>query len=262
MREGSKAVSIWNGTTDGEWYRSCAYELIIETAEHFASFTEKVKIGTNFSGQIIKLNTDIMLNDTTNWQDWVNKEPVNKWTPIGTSDNPFKGTFDGNGYAVSGVYINNSDGDHQGLFGVANEKATINNLGVIYSYVKGKNNVGGLVGNNAGEISNCYSICMVTGQENVGGLVGWNSSKISNCYSVGRVTGTGTGIGVLIGTNKNGEINKSYYSKGTSGQNDIGEGKTTEEMKQQNTFVNWDFEKIWKLSNKVNDGYPHLRNEQ
>ena len=30
---------------------------------------------------------------------------ANKWTPIGTQASPFRGTFDGDGHTVSGVYV-------------------------------------------------------------------------------------------------------------------------------------------------------------
>ena len=52
--------------------------------------------------------------------------------------------------------------------------------------------VGGLVGDNYGAISNCYSTGAVTGgdgSEYLGGLVGYSTNSISNCYSTGSVSG-------------------------------------------------------------------------
>jgi hypothetical protein len=259
----SKTISIWNGKIDAEWYKSSEHELIIEKAEHFAAFTDMVKTGSNFSGQVIKLNANIVLNDTANWLDWASNPPDNAWTPIGTADSPFHGTFDGNGHIVSGVYVNNSGSDHQGLFGVVNGKATIKNLGVANSYVKGKNYVGGLVGNNDGNVSNCYSISMVTGQNNVGVLIGWNSGKINNCYSVEIVTGNRKQNRRLVGTiNENSSVGSSYYEAESSNLSDDsskGESKTTEQMKMQSTFTNWDFTNTWDISSKINERYPYLR---
>ena len=40
------------------------------------------------------------------------------WTPIGTENVPFTGTFDGNGHSITGLYINASDSNYQGLFWV------------------------------------------------------------------------------------------------------------------------------------------------
>ena len=49
------------------------------------------------------------------------------WTPIGTEDNPFSGTFDGGGVEISRLYISTTD-DYQGLFGYST--GTIKNLTV------------------------------------------------------------------------------------------------------------------------------------
>lgn len=51
-----------------------------------------------------------------------------QWVPIGTSDNAFTGNFNGNGYQISGLYIN-SNSNNQGLFGVV-QSGTIENLTV------------------------------------------------------------------------------------------------------------------------------------
>jgi len=158
--------------------------------------------------------------------------------------------------------------------------------------VMGRNYVGGLVGANEGIISNSYSNSTVTGNCNdgevggIGGLVGENWGKIDNCYSSGKVTGK-ENVGGLVGKNNNryeentsnensnknkhqndgflGKksltwINNSYYDKEISDQNDSGkgEGKTTAEMKQKDTFVKWNFDTIWNLNNN----YPYLRDRQ
>jgi hypothetical protein len=142
--------------------------------------------------------------------------------------------------------------------------------------VTGEKNVGGLMGFSewASEISNSYSIGTVTGESNIGGLVGNNYNEwggiISNSYSIGTVTGENN-VGGLVGNNirifssgsvSYGEISNSYYDSQISNQSDTnkGEGKTTAEMKQQSTFVNWDFNDIWDINNTVNNGYPYLVN--
>jgi hypothetical protein len=53
-----------------------------------------------------------------------NTPPANIWTPIGTqiitnaglNEKLFNGNFDGNGYVISGVYINSTNGNNQELF--------------------------------------------------------------------------------------------------------------------------------------------------
>lgn len=60
---------------------------------------------------------------------------ISNWEPIGTYDNRFRGTFDGNSNKVSGIYINGTD-DYQGLFGYV-DGGTIKSLRVEDSYIKG-----------------------------------------------------------------------------------------------------------------------------
>jgi len=130
--------------------------------------------------------------------------------------------------------------------------------------------VGGLVGQNFhGIISNSYATGNVTGMSGVGGLVGANDGgTISNSYATGNVTKTGSGsgdnFGGLVGRieGTGGTISNSYFDKQTSGQtgDGYGEGKTTAEMKIQNTFVDWDFVSVWEINPTKNNGYPILQN--
>jgi hypothetical protein len=206
----------------GNWYSkdTSAIEFTINTAVELAEFAELVNGGISFEGRTVKLGKSIMLNDTTNWEDWARTAPANTWTPIGD----FRGTFDGNDHVVSGVYINNLN-DQQGLFGV--NKGLIENLGVIAFYVKGKNYVGGLVGDNGrnAKIENSYSIGRVSGENSVGGLVGNNSeSLISNCFHSGVVRGVGENVGGLVGrVYLPGSMISNSYSTGTvTGQSNVG----------------------------------------
>ena len=44
---------------------------------------------------------------------------ADEWTPIGTWDNPFTGTYNGNGYEITGLTMTDPDAELVGLFGVA-----------------------------------------------------------------------------------------------------------------------------------------------
>jgi hypothetical protein len=123
--------------------------------------------------------------------------------------------------------------------------------------------IGGLSGYNGhgSFVMDCYATGHVTGLSKVGGLVGDNcypeGGYVKRCYSVGKVTGTGGG---LIGYNYNGGVTyDSYWDTQTSGKSSSygGTGKTTAEMMQQATFVNWDFVNVWDI---IEGGtYPFLR---
>ena len=152
-----QAQTIWDGTAGTEWYNETSTEFEISTAEQLAGLAELVNNGNDFSGKTILLTADIVLNDTSDWENWENSAPNNTWTPIGNSSNEFSGSFDGQGHTVSGVYIN-SENKYQGLFG--HNKGTIKNIVVTESYIKGEYSVGGVCGLNntlRGTISNCYN---------------------------------------------------------------------------------------------------------
>ena len=124
------------------------------------------------------------------------------------------------------------------------------------------NFAGGLIGYSSGNAYNCFATGNVSGAGYVGGLFGYKSGRGTYYgYSVGAVTGT-SDVGGLIGAGDSGyTTTSSYYDSTTSGQSDnTGKGtpKTTAEMKQQATFVDWDFTDVWGISASVNDGYPYL----
>lgn len=53
---------------------------------------------------------------------------ADEWTPIGTWDNPFTGTFNGNGFEIKGLTMTDPDAKLVGLFGVARDNAQIFNV--------------------------------------------------------------------------------------------------------------------------------------
>lgn len=170
-------------------------------------------------------------------------------------------------YCHSNIEINGSEAYNGGIAG--------ENFGsVYYSYSTGEIQsayiIGGLVGDNSGLISNCYSRVDIIAEDNyIGGIAGsnWETGNIINSYSTGYVRGAGYYQGGLVGFKHNSaqdsgcfwdtETSDIYESVG-------GKGKTTSEMKDVSTFLaeNWDFTEIWGISPKVNDGYPYLQAKQ
>jgi len=118
---------------------------------------------------------------------------------------------------------------------------------------------GGLVGgSDDGTISACYATGTVRGNHEVGGLAGTtDGGTVSACYATGSVTGSGDNVGGLIGAIWSGAVPDSYWNTETSGKSSSGggTGMTTARMKQQSTFVNWDFISIWGIQG----AYPYLR---
>jgi hypothetical protein len=104
------------------------------------------------------------------------------WQPIGTSGNPFTGSFDAQGYEISDLFINRPDENDVGVFGCVDEGGVIEDVDVVNAAVTGKQYVGGLIGNNSGTISNSYFSGGVTGEYSLGGLVGLNVGTVSNSH--------------------------------------------------------------------------------
>lgn len=105
----------------------------------------------------------------------------------------YSGTFDGNNKTVSGLYFNGNS-TRIGLFGSSEADGNIKNVGVVDSYFKGNNFVGGVCGRNDGTITNCYNAGNLTAIESsatIGGICGYNSGTVTNCYNTGTVTATG-----------------------------------------------------------------------
>ena len=149
------------------------------------------------------------------------------WTPIGGNQGPddysdtprYTGEFNGNGHTIRNLRISLGNNRHVGLFGATGSGAVIENVGLDKVDVRGRKNVGALVGQNGGTISHAWSTGHVRGNALVGGLVGWNRATVQTSYSEASVTGVdssdsggplwSTRIGGLVGTNY-GTIANSY----------------------------------------------------
>jgi len=143
------------------------------------------------------------------------------FVPIRNSSTAFTGTFNGLGHTISNLTINMPSTNYVGLFGWAGTGSVIQNVGLVGGSVSGFNNVGGLVGQNTGTVSNSYARVSVSGTAAVGGLVGVNdgtnsNSTVSNSYAAGSVSGFNN-VGGLVGFNNFGTVTDSYATGSVSG---------------------------------------------
>lgn len=146
------------------------------------------------------------------------KGDLTEWEPIGTSDVPYTGTFDGKGYTISGLYFNNPSESNVGLFGYIEANGKISNVGVLDSYFKFDMLGGGVCGtNNGGELQNCSNSSTVIGNRIAGGVCGttYSGGTIKNCKNTGYVKGTSDFAGGVCGINHN-VINYCYYLSDTA----------------------------------------------
>jgi len=127
---------------------------------------------------------------------------------IGDSEEPFTGTFDGNGYVIKNIedIIGKSDG--LGLFGY--NEGIIKDVGIEGADIEGSNSVGVLVGVNKGIVTGSYAKGSVDGETEVGGLVGRNEGEVRESYAQVEVEGDEI-VGGLVGRNEDGStINETY----------------------------------------------------
>ena len=166
----------------------------------------------------ITVNEDLLTSIKTDDDGNVtNGSSFKAWRPMGMADENgrftgyYAGIFDGNGHSISGLYTNlyndpNADITgkefYAGLFGA--QSGVIRNVGILDSYMRGYQEIGGICGSNAGgSIQNCYSAAAVWGDSYIGGICGWNKieGSIENCYNAGNVYGNTEGIGGICGAN-------------------------------------------------------------
>ena len=234
LPDGQRFVKLYYGTADklnadDSWYDTNADKMTIMSAKQLRTFAGMVNAGTDFKGQTIKLGADIMLSG--------------EWTPIGTAEHPFKGTFDGSieisdnnfkYYAVSGLEVNGTS-PYAGLFGVV-DGGTVQNLtvtGSVSSEAKDAH-VGGIVGwlEAKGTVETCVFIGSVkaVGENAVrGGLVG----KVESTASVSDGYCYGYNSAEDVKPVGKGEYSKCFYlaAESTCGKQDDNGARTEQEFK-------------------------------
>ncbi len=152
-----------------------------------------------------------------------------------------------------------------GLIGSTGNKVDIQRNYASVS-ISGEQMLGGFIGiaqNNKGIINNNYSLGNISGclenGDNIGGFVGQSNEWIRYSYATGQVFGRNS-RGFIGGKpiNRTDPITNSYYDINTSGRSGKNLGATglpTVDMFNQESFLDWDFEEVWQMS----DTYPVLR---
>ena len=146
------------------------------------------------------------------------------WTPIAADYGRYKGTFDGQGHTISGLYFNDSSAECIGIVGELDRGGVIQNVGLENSYFHVYQYTAGICGYNSGTISNCYNAGTVIGEFIlIGGIVGaFNVGTVSNCYNTGNITGE-SDVGGVCGNNMNSNTIENCYNTGNiTGDMDLG----------------------------------------
>ena len=195
-------AGLVNGTLDGVKQNKLANAIL----------TANITVNENLLDSL-QYDTE---GNVSNGSDFITWTPIADW--MGNRTTQYSGTFDGNNKTVSGLYFN-GDSTCIGLFGSSESDGNIKNVGVVDSYFKGNDHVGGVCGNNAGTITNCYNAGNLTAIESsatIGGICGYNNGgTVANCYNTGTVTATGSvaSVGGVCGCST--ELISNCYNIGT-----------------------------------------------
>lgn len=174
-----------------------------------------------------ELDNDIDAEDTKNWNvgdhgaDETTPDLAMGFSPIGTDENRFKGFFDGKENKIRNLYINRKGYDNIGFFAYSENESQIENLVLVDCSNSGNYYVGGLVGFNRSDITNCSVSGKVHGATSTGGLIGRNESFIEYCQFNGEVIGENNYTGGLIGISV-GYIKKSFTNGSVEGKTNTG----------------------------------------
>lgn len=140
---------------------------------------------------------------------------TSNWMTVGTETEPFKGTFDGKGYTITGLTIRTSDNEYMGFIGML-DGGTVKNVKFASVSVNGKDDVGTAVGRiiNGGIVSGVQVLGgTVSGAKRVGGVVGSikASGTVSDCTNAAVVTANDRNAGGIVGSAYYTETGKQMY---------------------------------------------------
>ena len=172
-----------------------------------------------------------------------------------------------------------------GLIGYSGYEIEINNSfsagDISVSGVRTTTHIGGLVGvgnrwvtiNNSHTSGNIFIYNNQFIGTRIGGLTGgltvgnWGTIIITNSYSGGEITvisesllhGTTSTSGISPAGSFGLILNSVYFNSDLVITANNANGRSTAELQQIETFVDWDFENIWAIDPAINNGFPHLR---
>lgn len=205
------------GNPDVSWYNSYSKSFVLSTKEEILGLAKLTNEGNSFEGKKIYMTENVSFDGLS-------------WTPIGTSDNPFKGTFDGGlhkvilcdivkseyggffGYVLNADIKNlsvscsksiNNCQNFGAIVGSSDAKTTISYCSHIDSLIIDKaNSVGGISASSNAYITGCRNEGVIISRQQVqsfvGGIVGIGAPTVENSYNLCSVSGAVV-VGGLIG---------------------------------------------------------------
>ena len=187
-----------------------------------------------------------------------------EWTPVGNSGQTYNGTFDGQGYSITGLNASS-------LFGGIGESATVKNLQLVdVELYESSGGTAGIVTNNYGQVIACSVTGKIDAFSAVSGIAYANQGSITACWFDGTLKENASG-GIVNYNFSIGSITACYWRANTDKGVYNNEGGTVEATKVDDSTVTWqtavdgmnealtDNGYQWKLGT---DGLPVLQKKQ
>ena len=185
-------TEAWTGSgTQGDPYT-------ISSTKGLDLLAQYVNSGNTCKDLFFQLGKDITYTHATAWNDATSTE--NNYTRIGNGGVGFEGTFDGQGYTISGIRMykggDNANYDSGlGLFGGVLNGGKVKRVNLSNSRITGYNTVAGIAGQSYhATIEDCAvgeDVCIHAVQNNAkehGGIVGYNQTSVLRCISSATLT--------------------------------------------------------------------------
>ncbi len=225
--EATADLDVWDGTAATAYAGgsgSADAPFLIATPEQLALLVNTS--GADTLGKYYRLTADMYLNDISD-PDWQNKSPRNWCAP--EKDNFFRGSFDGNGHAVRGLYYNGAKQDAALFAGYRGTAVVIKNLVIADASLKTTGNyaaafAGQAFNTSTATFENCYvaDTVSVESANYAAGFVGGgtcNGISFQNCASFADVKTTGASnnrygsfVGGLTYNSGTGDARKLTYN--------------------------------------------------
>ena len=243
----AKPVLLWNGAAAASFESGAGTKedpYIISSGGQLAYLANLVNDGNSYYAAChYKLGSDILLNETDNFDSWAENAPENEWTPIGYSKDDdtysyFTGTFDGADHTIYGMYIA-EETDYAGLFGIV-RNGLVKNLCLSGAYVDAGSYTGGIAGYFSADTTenSGFENCSVSGVikssgNNAGGITGYfradgngNTPVITDCCVFGSVSAANGYAGGISGVGEaatgNSKIINSFNAASVSAAKNAG----------------------------------------
>lgn len=244
IADGATIKIVYDGTTTVNSDKEVSLKLKIANNKNYVLSSESalnitIRDGETESRAIPIFQSNIKdFNTYANTTDGLNKNYIqmenivltspelsekSNWISIGTSDNGFAGTYDGDEHIISNMIINelepNYDKSIMSMFDTVEDEGVIKNLKLYNCSITSENFVGGIVSVNTGTISNCHvtgdiqggefemeeDFPLIIGGNNTGGIASSNNGYIDNCSFIGNMSGNFL-VGGIAAFNIGGEI--------------------------------------------------------